>query len=100
MRRQTWIIRALTTPVRSGEALDDGDVGLAAALAHGLHAVSTASALELVEQRRHQPGAGCAERVTQRDRAAVDVDLGEVEPGLLLPREHDRRERLVDLDEV
>ena len=82
------------------DALDDRDVGLAAALAHRLQAVAAAGALELVQQRGHQPGAGRAERVAERDRAAVDVDLGEVGAGLLLPREHDRRERLVDLDEV
>src|SRR5690606_11568968 len=39
---------------RRSEALDDGDVGLAAALAHGLQAVATTGALELGEQGRHQ----------------------------------------------
>src|SRR5438046_6840496 len=50
--------------------------------------------------RSHQSRAGRAEWVAQRDAAAVDVDLGQVRAGLLLPREHDRRERLVDLDQV
>ena len=40
------------------------------------------------------------ERVTERDRATVHVDLGEVDAEFLLPGEHDRREGLVDLDEV
>jgi hypothetical protein len=35
-----------------------------------------------------------------RDRPAVDVDLVEVGAGLLLPGEHDRGERLVDLEHV
>src|SRR4051812_45087293 len=83
-----------------GQALDDGGVGLAAALAHRLQPVAAAGALELVQQRRHQPGTGRAERVAERDRAAVDVDLGQVGAGLLLPREHHRREGLVDLDQV
>src|SRR5207248_2004394 len=82
------------------QALDDGDVGLAAAFAHGLEAVTPAGALELVEQRGHEAGTSGAERVTEGDGAAVHVDLAEVEPGFLLPREHDRGERLVDLDEV
>src|SRR5438045_1444676 len=36
------------------QALDDGDVGLAAALAHGLQAEAAAGALELVQQRGHE----------------------------------------------
>jgi len=38
--------------------------------------------------------------VTQRDRAAVHVDLRQVDAELLLPREHDRGEGFIDLDEV
>ena len=49
------------TPVRRArgelQALDDGGVGHAAALAHRLQAVAAAGALELVEQRRHEAGA-------------------------------------------
>ena len=82
------------------EAFDDGRVGHAAALAHRLQTVAAAGALELVEQRGHQASAGAAERMAERDRAAVDVDLAHVGVQLLLPREHDRGERLVDLDQV
>ena len=60
------------------DPLDDRGVGQAAALAHRLQAVAAAGALELVEQRRHQLRARRAERVAERDRAAVDVGLGEV----------------------
>src|SRR5690606_38124530 len=67
------------------EALDDGGVGEAAALAHRLEAVAAAGSLELVEQRRQQLGARAAERVAQRDGAAVDVRLAEVVACLLLP---------------
>jgi hypothetical protein len=42
---------------------------------------------------------GRADRVAEGDRAAVHVDLREVRAELLLPGEHDRGERLVDLDE-
>src|SRR3546814_17498414 len=59
------------------EALDDGDVGLAAALAHGLQAVATTGALELGEEGGHEPCPRGPEGVTERDGAAVDVHLGE-----------------------
>ena len=38
--------------------------------------------------------------MTECDGATVGVDLRRVRAGLLEPREHDRRERLVDLDDV
>jgi NAD(P)H-dependent flavin oxidoreductase YrpB (nitropropane dioxygenase family) len=56
--------------------LDDGDVGLAAALAHRLEAVAAAGALELVEQGGHETHTGgAAQRMAEGDGAAVDVDL-------------------------
>src|SRR5262245_54193644 len=84
----------------SSEPFGDGGVGEAGALAHRLQAVTAAGALELVEQRGHEPRAGAAERVPERDRTAVHVDALHVGVVLLRPREDDRRERLVDLDEV
>src|SRR5689334_25303681 len=89
----------ITANARS-KSLDDGDVGLAAALAHRLQPVSAAGALELGEHRGHQPRAGGADRVAQRDRPAVRVDLRRVGAGLGEPREHDAGEGLVDLDDV
>ena len=56
-------LRAQLTPKRGSEALDDGDVGLAAAFAHGLEAVAATGALELVQERPHELGAGAAERL-------------------------------------
>src|SRR5580692_6241880 len=53
------------------EKLEDGGVGLAAALAHGLQAVPGAGRLHVVDQGGHDPGAAAAERVTEGDRAAV-----------------------------
>ena len=38
--------------------------------------------------------------MTEGDGTAVHVDLGQVGTGLLLPGQHDRGERLVDLDEI
>ena len=92
------------TGTRSGrirsEALDDGAGAEAAAAAHGHQAVAAAGALELVEGLGHQDGAGAAERVAEGDGAAVGVDLGQVDVELLCPGQHDRGERLVDLDDV
>src|SRR5205085_10819329 len=82
------------------KALDDGHVGLSSAFAHGLQAVPPTGALELVQERRHEAGAGGTERVPERDRAAVDVHLRGVGPCVLHPGKHDGRKRLVDLDEV
>ena len=66
----------------------------------GLQAVAAAGALELVDQRGHEAGAGAAERMAEGDGATVDVDLVHVRVVLLLPRQHHGGERLVDLDEV
>jgi histidinol-phosphatase (PHP family) len=81
-------------------ALDDHDVRLAAALAHRDQAAPPAGALEGVQQRGEQPRAGRAEGVAEGDGAAAGVDAGEVGAGLALPGEHDRGERLVDLDQI
>src|SRR3954470_17871755 len=97
---ETKVCPRTDTTGRSAEALDDGGVGHAAALAHRLQAVTAAGALELVHQRGHELGAGAAERVTERDGAAVRVHLAHVGVVLLLPGEHDRREGLVDLGHV
>src|SRR5574338_384505 len=93
-------IPAMSLSARGLEPLQDRHVRLPAALAHRLQAVAAASALELGEQRRHEAPAGRADRVAERDRAAVHVHLREVRAELLLPGEDDARERLVDLDEV
>src|SRR3712207_7829924 len=51
-------------------------------------------------QRAEDHAAGRAERVAHGDRAAVDVDLLHVEVHVADEAQHDRGERLVDLDEV
>ena len=55
---------------------------------------------ELEQQRLEQPRAGRAERMAERDRAAVHVDLLAIEAELLLDREVLAGERLVDLEEI
>src|SRR5256885_9376778 len=49
-----------TTLFRS--PLDDGHVRLAAALAHGLQAITRAAPFQLVKERGHEPGARRPER--------------------------------------
>src|SRR5664279_4793817 len=56
------------------QPLDDGHIGHAAAFAHGLQAVALVALLQRIDQRSHQLGAGAAERVAERDRAAIDVE--------------------------
>src|ERR1700722_17168016 len=80
------------------EQFEDRRVGLAAAFAHGLQAVADAVVAHVVHQRGHQPGAAAAERVPDRDRAAVDVQRLGVGVELGQPGQRHRRERLVDLE--
>src|SRR5215813_13843510 len=54
--------------------LHDRHIGHAAAFAHGLQAVALVALFQCVHQRRHQLGAGAAERMAERDRAAVDIE--------------------------
>ena len=79
---------------------DDQRVALAAAAAQRRGADAAAAALQLERQVQGDPGAGHADRVAQRDGAAVDVDLVLVDAQLAGRDEPDRGERLVDLDEV
>src|SRR6476659_29121 len=55
---------------------------------------------QFVGECRDDPGAARADRVTERDRAAVDVDLVPVEPEGTPVGERLGGERLVDLDQV
>ena len=87
-------------PCPAIERFDDHRDALTAADAGGRHAVLLAAPPQLEQQRQQQARAAGAERMAERDRAAVDVDLVAIEAQLLLAREILRRERLVDLDQV
>src|SRR6266851_3023141 len=69
-----WPSRAAVTGVlgRAGtspsQPFDDRHVRLAPALAHRHQPVPAPGALQRVEQRGQQPGAGRAERMAERDR--------------------------------
>src|SRR6476620_2301663 len=84
----------------SVEPLDDGGVRHAAGLAHRLQPVAAAGLLEVVEQGRHEPGAGGAQRVAEGDRAAPRVELRVLDPELGLPGQRYGGEGLVDLERV
>src|SRR6266446_2557397 len=82
------------------QPLHDRHIGHAAALAHGLQAVALVALLERVDQRGHQLGAGTAERMAERDGAAIDVEPCGVRAGGLQPRRRDRCKGLVDLEQI
>src|SRR5207248_8813711 len=58
------------------------------------------AAAQLVHEVHGEPGTGRADRVAERDRAAVDVDLLRVQAELVGGHQADRGERFVDLDQV
>jgi hypothetical protein len=80
--------------------LDDGDVRLPTAFAHGLQPVASLRSLEFVKQRRHQSRTCGTERMAESDGTAIHVHPGEVCVDLLLPRKHHGGEGFVDLDQV
>jgi Kef-type K+ transport system membrane component KefB len=77
---------------QAGDALPDPD-------AHGGRRPAAAAPLEFVQQRGGDPGARAAERMADRDRAAVDVDQVWVALELVEHRDGLGRERLVDLEQ-
>src|SRR5215208_3781375 len=77
----------------AGQALPDAD-------AERGQSVAPATAAQLVRERAEQPGAGAAERVADRDRAAVHVELVVIDAELAHRGEHLRGEGLVQLDQV
>src|SRR5258705_13480862 len=71
-----------------------------AANAHADEAIARLLALHLIQQRGGQLGAGAAERMSQRDGAAADVEPIRIDRQLLQARKHLRGERFVQLDEI
>src|SRR5262245_16590229 len=73
---------------------------LAAADARGSQAALQISPSQLEHQRQQQAGSGHAEWMSQRNRAAVHVDLVAIEAQLLLDRQILRRKGFVHLDQI
>ena len=86
--------------VRGESACEERGLALADADAQRREPVTAAPPAQLVEERHDEPRAAHAERVAERDRAAVHVHALRVEPELADHREALRRERLVQLDEI
>src|SRR5262249_23251112 len=82
------------------EGLDEDRDPLSPADACRRDPVAPPAPTKLEEQREDEPRPRGAERMAQRDRAAVDVHLVAVELQRLLAREVLRGERLVDLEQV
>src|SRR5437588_9992774 len=72
----------------------------AAADAQRREALLGVTLLHFVEQGHQNARARCADRMTERDRAAIDVDPVGVPAEVAVDRAGLRRERLVGLDEV
>src|SRR3972149_2245226 len=84
-------------------ALDDGGHALSAAYAHGLQPEPSVPPLHLMEQSRHDPGAGCAYGMAQGYPRPVDVQALEValaDAPLPGAGEHLGGKGLVQLNEV
>src|SRR5439155_9997567 len=81
-------------------ALDPRRDSLAAADAERREPVALLTLAELVGEREREARARRAERVPERDRAAVHVRLLAVEAEILFHRQVLRGERFVDLDEI
>src|SRR4051812_34054337 len=82
----------------SGDALEEAGGSHASADAHRDDAVFAAPAAELVEDLRRELRARAAERMAQRDRAAVDVQTIFRDAQLARAVDGLARERLVDLE--
>src|SRR5581483_8251898 len=84
----------------SSDPFDDRRGCLCATGAHGDECGGAVRALQFVQGGGQQSGAGRADRVAERDRAAADVVLVLGDLVLLRPRHHDAGEGLVDLEDV
>src|SRR2546421_6431208 len=84
------------------EPLDHCGDRLTEADAHRRDSVTRVAALELTQERRRDPRAGRSERVAERDPAPVRVHVVHplLEPYVFRELEHNRRERLVHLDDA
>src|SRR6478735_6799959 len=95
---------ALASTPRQGvarsEGADEGGVALASTTAEGGGTEATTAAAQLVDDRADDPRARHADRVAERDRAAVHVDDVVVDAEVAHRRDADGGERLVQLEQV
>ena len=81
-------------------ALDDRRFALPHTHAQRRQPVPRLPPAQLVDERRHQPGAGAAQRVTQRNRAAVDVEPVEGDTQFARADKRLHGKRFIDLEQV
>src|SRR5262249_3629764 len=93
---QCLSVRAVPKLVLSLDAHCDAH---AAANAQRAEALLDVALAHLVQQRHQHGGAGGADRMAERDRPAVDVDLGGIPAEVLVDRAGLRGESLVGLDQ-
>src|SRR5437773_512260 len=94
-------VRVLSpTLTRLGDPLNNESVALPAAATKRRRTGPQASPLQLMRDRQHQARAAGPDRVSDGDRAAIDVDALLVQSQHPARVQRDRGERLVDLDEV
>src|SRR3984957_5993457 len=98
-RRPSAVIRRLSSVVRSLSFHAHRDAHAAADAQRGEALLGIALA-HLVEQRHQHAGARGADRMTDGDGAAVDVDLAGIPAKVLVDGAGLRRECLVGFDEV
>src|SRR5208282_212975 len=82
------------------QAFDDDGNPLPAPDTRGRQPVLAFAATKLVHQRDNQACTGCAQRMAERDRAAIHVYFIAIKPKFLLHSEILRRESLVHLHQV
>src|SRR5688572_19433935 len=82
------------------DRFEEGRGSHAAADAQRDEAIARAAPLHLVQQRRRQPRPAAAERMAERDRAAIHVQPRATDRQLTEAGEHLDGERLVQLDQV
>src|SRR6516225_4827098 len=88
------------SPHRGSRRFPQGGDTLADADAHGGGGPDRVTTAHLVQERGDDPRAGAAERVTDGDRATVDIHLLRVELELVDDRDRLRGERLVHLGQL
>src|SRR4030095_9157842 len=86
----------------TSNALDNHRDALSYSDAHGAQRVAPAAALQLIDRGRDEARTRRAERMTERDRAAIRVDVRSVVGNAVIAqyREHLCGEGFVELDHV
>ena len=100
MRKDPPVVCSCHSRMPSSDPFENSRRALAAADAHGDHAVARVAPLHFAEDGRGQFRAGAAERMAQRDGAAVDVDDFRIESGGADHGQRLRRESFVEFDDA